>query len=135
MANTERDIATAVLAASHRNAVELGLRFDRVVVRVLGDLRTFVKATAPSDITLVVTVSAPIRTPAKTLTALKEEIARMGAGSIDHTHKDIQGNAVRVCVARHALAGAPGLIGFVHNPGSSSTLLVELARQWLRTQT
>ena len=133
MANADREIAVTILGASHRNAAEFGLRFDRVVVRVLEELRTFAEETTPSDMTLVVTVSAPIRSPAKTLTILKEDIARVVAGAVDQVYCNIQGNAVRVCAVRQALDPAPRLIGFVHTSRSSSALLVELAQHWLPT--
>ena len=77
MANVERDIAEAVLAGSGLTPAKLGLRFDRVVGRVLGDLRAFADGAAPAGVTLVVTVTAPIRQPAKTVDALRQAAEAM----------------------------------------------------------
>jgi hypothetical protein len=136
MVNNEREIAGAILSAGHKRAAEFGLRFDRVVARALGELRAFAEATAPGDVTLVVTLSAPIREPARTVSALKQEIGRLISETpLDDTRATVHGNAVGMRVIMHAPNRAPRLIGFVHNASSPSEPLLELAERWLRAQT
>ena len=133
MANIEREIADEILRAGHNHASKLGLRFDRVVVGVLGELRAFAEAAAPVGVTLIVTLSAPIRSPAKTVDDLKREMvalfareAFLGDHSL-HTH----GNNVRVRLVDHSPSQIR-LIGFVHNSDAPATPILDLAEQWLR---
>ena len=126
MGNPEKEIAEAVLKGSGLSASKLGLRFDKVVVRVLGDLRGFAEETLPDGATAVVTITAPIHVPGRTVEALRE-----GLGAADWDG-DVHGNAVRVRRMK-AAAGRPKLVGFVHNPDSDATGLLDLAERWLRT--
>jgi hypothetical protein len=136
LANTEKEIAEKILSGSGLSAAKLGLRFDRVVVGVLGDLRSFVEAAISSGATILVTISAPIRLPAKTAEDLKREIGTLqsvGAPHADHS-ATVQGNHVRMRLIRQSSRQAPRLIGFVHNPTSAPKLLLDLAEQWLHAQ-
>ena len=134
MVNIEREIADDILSAGGLSASRLGLRFDRVVVGVLGSLRAFADAAAPGGVTLIVTISAPIRLPAKTVSDLKREIAALLSGNAprgDHGAK-LHGNNVRMRLVEHSANRTLSLIGFVHNADSPSTPLLDLAEQGLR---
>jgi hypothetical protein len=136
LANTEREIADKTLSGSGLSAARLGLRFDRVVVRVLGELRSFAEGATPGGVTILVTISAPIRLPAKTVEDLKREIGALqsvGAPHADHSAM-VQGNHVRMRTVRQSSRPALALIGFVHNPTSAPELLLDLAEQWLHAQ-
>jgi hypothetical protein len=52
LANTEKEVAEAILRAGGLSASKCGLRFDRVAVGLLGDLRAFADATIPADAAL-----------------------------------------------------------------------------------
>jgi hypothetical protein len=86
----ERQIAARIAKAGGQTISGLGLRFDRVVIRVLSDLRRFADGRTPAGATVVLTLTAPIRTPAKTATALEQKIAkllRVGLGAADRRVK------------------------------------------------
>jgi hypothetical protein len=136
LANVEKEIAGEILKASGLSAAKLGLRFDRVVGRVLGDLRAFAGGPAPTDRTVLVTVSAPIRLPAKTVEALRVEIrALLSAGRLGEDRRAaVLGNEVRLRLVETAPGRSLRLIGFVHNPDSEPKLLLDLAEQWLRAK-
>ena len=55
MGNIEREIAETIARAGGRRLTTLGLRFDRVVVRVVGGLRSFAEARAPAGVTVLAT--------------------------------------------------------------------------------
>jgi hypothetical protein len=134
--NIEKDHAEAILSATGLSASSLGLRFDKVVVRVLGRLRSFAEAEGAADVTILVDITAPIRSPAKTVEDLKALIVdRRGAddGCI-RADAVIQGNRVSLRLVDGAPAGAPKLIGFVHNPDAPAKRLLDLAEAWLRRQ-
>jgi hypothetical protein len=131
VANLEKDIAEAVLAGSGLSPAKLGLRFDRVVLRVLGDLRTFAQGAAPDGVTVLVTITAPIRVPARTAEAVRKRIGALLANPAASEAAAVHGNQVRIRVVKHGPGGHPKLIGFVHNPGSDPSQLLALAERWL----
>jgi hypothetical protein len=47
MDNLEKQRALTILAGTGATVSQLGLRFDKVVVELLGDLRTFVEGAVP----------------------------------------------------------------------------------------
>ncbi len=128
MTNPAKEMADAVLAGSGLSAKKLGLRFDRVVVRVLGDLGAFAEGAVPEGSAVVVTITAPIRLPAKTVDAARERIASAGDQS-----GDIHGNRVSLRWLREVAAQRPRLVLFVHNPSTDAGELLGIAERWLRS--
>src|SRR5687768_3809799 len=98
MAFVEKQIASKIAKAKNLSVSELGLRFDRVVIRLIEDLRTFSDTTVPKGLIVLVTVTAPIRQPAKTTAVLKNRIEillRRGSRGQDYK-TTIYENRVRV---------------------------------------
>jgi hypothetical protein len=127
----DRQLAEEIIEASGLTTTRLGLRFDRVVVRILTDLRRFADGATPAGLTVLLTLTAPIRTPAKTAGALEQEIGALlvdGAVGADRS-ATLYGNGVRLRLIRSA--SRRKLIGFVHNPDSDATHLLDLAEHWL----
>ena len=94
------------------------LRFDRVALRLIGDLQAALSGSVPDGAALVVTVTAPIRLASKTATVLKskvgEDLARRPARvEIKDT---IHGNQVRARLVKGTSGRTSKVIGFVHNP-------------------
>ena len=128
------DIAEQILRANSLRASGLGLRFDRVALSLLADLRAFAEAEAPAGVSVLATVTAPIRLPARTVAELKREIGELlSAGS---PREDwcgvVHGNAIRLRPL--AIEADLKFVGFVHNPSSPSAALLDLAERWLREQ-
>ena len=132
MTSIDKDIADQILRANGLRAAGLGLRFDRVAQSVLGELRAFVEDAAALEVSVLMTLTAPIRLPALTVGELKREIGgRLATPVAGEDHMlTVQGNAVRL----RLLADCPGpaFVGFVHNPSSPSARLLDLAEQWAR---
>ena len=133
MANREKDIAEEILKAEGLSASGLGLRFDRVVGRVLGDLRTFTDGAAPQGVAVVGTITAPIRRPAKTVEVLRQKIADLVAA--ERPTRDLSDivheNRVSLRRVQRPANGRPSLVGFVHNPDVEPGRLLNLAERWL----
>ena len=53
MGNVERELAQAILTTNGLSTSKLGLRFDRVVVAVMSNLRSFAASVAPTDATVL----------------------------------------------------------------------------------
>ena len=136
MAIAEKELALKILRAGGTSPSKLGLRFDRVVIGVLGDLRSFVEVATPETLSVIVTISAPIRLPAKTVSDLKTNItARLAAGTRQPVSSAIlHGNSVRIRLLEHSTKAPIRLIGFVHNPDSAPERLLDLAEHWLNGQ-
>jgi hypothetical protein len=58
----------------HGNAAKLRLRFDRVAIRLIERLQATLEETVPDGMTVLVTITAPIRLPSKTAAALEDRM-------------------------------------------------------------
>ena len=119
----EREIAERAAAA------KLRLRFDKAVVRLVGRLKAALAGIVPEDQTIIFTVSAPIRLPAKTAAAL-ESVVRGGLPGSE-LRSIVHGNQVQVRRVTGVPSAMPRVVGFVHNPESDAGLILDLARSRL----
>src|SRR5437762_2137737 len=86
------------------------LRFDRVALRLVRRLQAALSGFVPGGKTLIVTITAPIRVPAKTAAELEDRIGadlgrRPGAVAARHT---IHGNLIRVRLVKGGSNPSPG---------------------------
>ncbi len=109
------------------------LRFDKVATRVIQRLREACGEIVPEGRTVLVTITAPIRLAAKTADALEERIEALLQRTTKavNAKETVHGNHVEIRVVRGGLKRAPKLIGFVHNPETDSTLLLDRTSAWL----
>jgi hypothetical protein len=115
------------------NVAKPRLRFDKVATRLMERLQATVGETVPDGITVLLTITAPIRLPSKTAASLEDKIeALLGRGSPGRDKKDtIHGNHVQIRLLRNDSERAPKVIGFVHNPDSDPLLLLNMTRELL----
>jgi hypothetical protein len=104
------------------------LRFDRTAQRVVRSLQAALADVAPARTALVVTVTAPIRLPARTVADLSARLRSPLARDFD---KRVCGNRVRARIVRCRLKGGPRVIVFVHNPKLAPSGLFKLAEALL----
>ncbi|MBV9537988.1 MAG: hypothetical protein JOY70_03525 [Acidisphaera sp.] len=109
------------------------LRSDKVAIRLLQRVRDALERDLPDGVCVLFTVTAPIREPAKTTTALIATIrARVSCGAVPGDHiATLHDNEVRVrvvaCRSPHALR----VTGFVHNPHPAARALLDAAQSRL----
>lgn len=115
------------------NAAKPGLRFDKVAGRLIERLQAALAETVPDGMTVLLTITAPIRLPSKTAASLEDKIqALLARGSLGPDEKDtIHGNRVRIRLLRNESERAPKMIGFVHNSDSDPLLLLDMTRELL----
>ncbi len=115
------------------NSAKPHLRFDKVATTVIEHLQATLGQTVPAGMTVVVTITAPIRLPSKTAAALEDKIRTLlGRRSPSRGGRDtIHGNRVRIRLLRDGPERAPNVIGFVHNPDSDPLLLLNMTRELL----
>jgi len=109
------------------------LRFDKVATWIIKHLQAALIETVPDGITVLLTITAPIRLPSKTAAALEDKIRTLiGRGSAGRdVSETINGNRVRILCLPNETVRAPKVIGFVHNPESDSRLLFNMTREML----
>src|SRR5207245_8836659 len=107
------------------NAAKPRLRFDKVATRVIERLQATLGETVPDGMTVLLTITAPIRLPSKTAASLEDKIPRLlerGSPQRDEKHA-IHGNRVRIRLLRDESERAPKMMGFVHNSASHTRLV------------
>lgn len=122
---------------SHGDAPKPRLRFDKVVAWLIERLQATLGKTVPDGVTVLLTVTAPIRLPAKTAAALEEKVpALLGRSALHHGVRDVKttmhGNRVRIRALRHGSRRAPKMIGFVHHPDTDPLLLFNMTGEMLQ---
>ena len=127
------DIATLKRRTGQGNAAKLRLRFDKVATRLIERLQATLGETVPNGITVLVTITAPIRLPSKTAAALEDKIQTLLARALPSRDKKdtIHGNRVQIRFLRGESRGAPKVIGFVHNSDSDPLLLLDMTCELL----
>jgi hypothetical protein len=135
MSNIEKEIADKIVKTNGLSITKLGLRFDKVVTRLFANLREAVGSDCPKGTAVLLTMTAPIKLPAKTEQELKEQINDLlKAGIRDQDKKlTVFQNAARLRIVDTPSKQAAKFIGFVHNPDSNPKLLLDLAAEWIRS--
>jgi hypothetical protein len=115
------------------DAAKPRLRFDKVATGLIERLQAALGETVPDGMTVLLTITAPIRLPSKTAASLEDKIQTLlGRGSAGRDEKDtIHGNRIRIRLLRDASGRAPKMIGFVHNSDSDPVLLLNMTRELL----
>jgi len=122
------DITTLKRRTGQGNAAKPRLRFDKVATRLIERLQATLGETVPDGMTVLLTITAPIRLPSKTAASLEGKIqALLGRGSPGRDEKDtIHGNRVQIRLLRDESGRAPKMIGFVHNSDSDPLVLLNM---------
>ena len=115
----------------HGSAAKPRLRFDKVAIRLIERLQATLAKTIPDGMTVLLTITAPIRSPSKTAASLEDKIqALLRRGAPDRDEKDtIHANRVQIRLLRDGSERAPKMIGFVHNSDSDPLLLFDMTRE------
>ncbi len=120
-------------ATGKQEAAKPRLRFDKVVIWLLEGLRSTFDEIVPDGMTVLLTVTAPIRLPSKTASVIEEKTRSLLQLQSPPREKSdtIYGNCVRIRLWKHGSRRAPKFIGFVHNPESDARLLLNLTQDLL----
>jgi len=133
LVNVEKALVLKIAKKAERAVASLGLRFDRSVIRLADDLHSFAGKAVPAGTTVLVSLAAPIRSRAKTASALKTKIESLLERK--HRRRDrtatINGNPVRIRLLKPMSPKAPRMLVFVHNRSSSSQALLNLIEEYL----
>ena len=91
------------------NAAKPRLRFDKVATRIITRMQATLGKTVPDGMTVLLTITAPIRLPSKTAAALEGKVQTLiGRGWPRRDEKDtIHGNRVQIRLLRDESGRAP----------------------------
>ncbi len=119
-------------AAKHGFA-KPALRFDKVAAKLIERLKITLGESVPDGMTVLLTITAPVRLPSKTAASLEDKIQTLfERGSPGRNEKDtIHGNRVQIRLLRNKSERAPKMIGFVHNSDSGPLLLLNMTSELL----
>lgn len=120
-------------AAGRAKLTEPRLRFDRVALRLVDRLRTALSGSVPDGRTVLATITAPIRLPSRTAAAMEEKIRKLLAtrAAPARLTDTINGNEIQAHLMKGGTSRTAKLIGFVHNPDSDPSILIDVARSLL----
>ena len=110
------------------------LRFDKVALRVVSQLQAALNDSVPDGMAVIVTITAPVREPAKTVAALEQQIKTclVRASTPMECNDTICGNQIRVRLVTSRSRQAAKVIGFVHNPDPDSAILLDITQSLLQ---
>lgn len=111
------------------------VRFDRVALRLMNGLHAALQEAVPEGKTVLVTVTAPIRLPAKTAAALESKIREHLAhrSALWALQDTLCGNQVRIWVTKGLAKTTPALLGFAHHPDTDPEALLRWTQSVLPT--
>lgn len=112
-----------------RHEPPVGLRFDKVAMRVINRLKVGLGGDVPPGTTVLVAITAPIRLPSKTAAAVEAKARTLLARNRQSRDArfSVHGNRVRIRVVRNGPARAAKVIGFVHNADVDVRKLLDTA--------
>ncbi|MBL7787539.1 MAG: hypothetical protein JNM36_16660 [Chitinophagales bacterium] len=133
MINVEKEIATKIALKNGLTVKKLGLRFDKVVVRLLGNLRTLVEEVSPEKRIVLMTITAPIKLAAKTEYELEQQIKSIlsSDNGNDDLFMSVFQNKIRLRIINFSSNHVVKFVGLVHNPSTDAKLLLDLTTAWL----
>ena len=109
------------------------LRFDRVAQRLIRDLQDALGGAVLEERAVIITVTAPIRSPARTVAAVITRVreALCEGGNRRDLNETICGNGVHVRIVRNNFPDVARVIVFVCNPDPPAIGLLDLAERLL----
>jgi hypothetical protein len=115
------------------NAGKPRLRFDKSATKLIEGLQATLSETVPDGMTVLLTITAPIRLRSKTAALLEDKIqSLLERGALGRIEKEtIHGNCVQIRLLRGESERAPKMIGFVHNSDSDPLLLFNMTSELL----
>jgi uracil phosphoribosyltransferase len=133
MIPVDKLIAKEIAEANGLNLTALGLRFDKVVVRLFWNIRTAITQEVPKEKTVVITVTAPIKYPAKTGEELIIKIKHIlkSDNKASETLLTIFQNKIQVKIVALSSKKTVEVVGLVHNLEIEPEYLIKLTCKWL----
>lgn len=133
MIQIEKLIGSEIAKANGQSVSKLGLRFDKIVVQLLGNIRAAIEQEVPGKIVVVMTITAPIKLPTKSeheLIGKIKNFLEFGIQQQDSTLTIFQ-NEVQLRFVETLPKQNTRFVGLVHNPDIDAKMLLDLTTQWL----
>lgn len=123
--------AETIASSNGLTAKKLGLRFDRVALGLLDDLRAAAERLVPAGQVAIITVTAPIRVPSQTAEAIEKKFALLVHRKKSALRMTAYSNLIQIRLVKNTPGRKIKMIGFVHNPTTKAKQLLDLAEAWI----
>jgi hypothetical protein len=129
----DKAIAEKIAEDNGLTIKQFGLRFDKVVVRLLSNLRNSICKDIPKGTAVLLTITAPIKLPAKTEFELCKQIVELLNSEMQHKNQEsiVLENKIFIRTIDVPINQSANFLGFVHNPECDRKRLLDLAANWL----
>lgn len=137
MNNVDKEIAEKIAEKSGITISKLGLRFDKVAVRLLNNIRNAINKDIPDRTIVLLAITAPIKLPSKAeieICKKKNELLTTDKQQIGQKHTVFQNNIFIRTIEISTNKKVERFIGFVHNPKIDSMQLFDIAIDWLKNK-
>lgn len=136
MDSYDKEIAEKIAKEKGITISKLGLRFDKVAVRFLNNIRSAITKDIPDGTMMLLTITAPIKLPQKTEIEICEQISDfINTNKLQTSRKIIAFyNKIHIKIIDVSKKQTERFVGFVHNPEIDSVQLLDIATDWLKTQ-
>jgi hypothetical protein len=111
---------------------KIRLRYDKVALSLLKNLRQSLEASVRAGDLLVVTCTAPIRKDSATAKDAAEAFRKMLVAKRTKAKLTSNGNRLEARLLRGVGKGGPKVIGYVHNPDVDPGVLFDVTEASLR---
>ena len=118
------EIEQAIVA--QLTAAGCDLRFDRVVQRLVNDLKASLTPLVPERQALLITLTAPIKLPKKTSAEVCNAI-QISASAHNFSRK-VHGNQVSIYRLAQLPPHLPKVLVFVHNPETEAAQILDVVK-------
>lgn len=120
-------------SAGRGGIVKPRLRYDRVAIRFVRDLRGSLRPYLAGCESALFSIRAPILQAGKTVAVLEEKLRSLRERRVEKTEFQTRfsGNQIRVRVGRSASGRESEVLGFVHSAGSNPAIILNAAQSLL----
>lgn len=136
MDNKDKEIAEKIAKKSGITISKLGLRFDKVAVRLLNNIRNAINKDIPDGKIVLLAITAPIKLPQKTELEIYEQISDLIITNKQQTSRKftVFQNKIHIRTIDVSITQAERFVGFVHNTEVDSMQLFDKTTDWLKNK-
>lgn len=126
---SDKALAEQIAQANGTTVARLGLRFDKVVLRLMENLRHALDGEVPARTMVTMTMTAPIKLPAKTEQETLAHILDLLQRKKSASNLTIFENSISIRTITNT-QDTRGFLGFVHNPDVEAHHLLNMIEAW-----
>jgi hypothetical protein len=126
-------VVVGVLGTGRGRIAKPRLRYDRVALRFVRDLRDALRPLLMQGEAVLISIRAPILQPARTVAALQQtfRLNRHSGAAKTELRTRCSGNHIRLRTVRGAAQSDTDVLSFVHSAGANPAIILDAAQSFL----